>query len=495
VLFGDNGAVTNPECVFAARPLANCLLSDPAVPIWPYESGALLEFGGPSVSTAFTAVDLDVWGRTLAEAVDRVASEGFAVDLRDVKETLAERFSELLAPLFADQVPDPEGLAAARDAYRKTLLTALANAYADGGADAPLRSAPAPLVLLSQGAVAGPGLLEWRYAVEYEQVDRAAQDQIRFTLGSEISPADSPATEPNRLFRALAEFAVAYPELRKDLEGGDGALAATALGSFVNVVTRVAAEWSAVPAVTHASDDGMATIAEFGQDGKLTIRVDGLMTPLIAGYTTQGSPDAPPFDYQFVGPDGEYLGVVEGRGLLRRQLLSPPRQIVENRTGTFTATVTRNEQLRFPQTRASAPEFVYHSAPVEFAGPLYAKLDSEQPVKLTAFATSPNTLAEYWKGLLEWIFGAEAVEVETSLSGVYESNGAALPIFLAADVIGAPAPAAIEDVVGNWMRDADPVRQGGTLLFDLTVTSTAGNARVPLLRLRNISVSLGDLLR
>jgi hypothetical protein len=471
--------VRNRECLFAPRPLANFLWSDPAVPIWPYTSGSVLDFDGPSVPTAFTAIDLDVWGRALAEAIDRVTAAGHGDAVRSVQETLAQRFSELMLPVFADQAPDPEGLAAAREAYRKTLLIALANAYADSGAAAPLRSAPAPLVLVSQSATID-GLLQWRYSVEYAQFDRAAEDQIGFILASEIPPGAAGPTESNSFFQALAEFAAVYPALREDLEGQDPALAEAARGSFVNVVARVVAEWSEAPPVPHAPADGMATITEFGRDGKLVIRVDGaseVVTPLIAGYTTPAPPTGPPFEYEFVAPDGEYLGEIEGRALPRRQLLSPPRQILLSRTGAFAATVIRNAQF--------APDFIYHSGPVTFAAPVYPTIDSEEPVALTEFATPPSTLAEYFKGLFDWVFGAGLAAVETSLSGKYELDGVAWPIFEAPGLTGAPDPAAIEGVVAQWMRETEPVREGGMLRFDFSVRS--------FLRLRNISVSIGDV--
>jgi hypothetical protein len=460
----------NPtDCVFAPRPLANFVWSDPAVPIWPYSQGTLLQFDGPGVQMGFAAVDLDVWGQALAEAVDWVTSLGYGAELRSVKETLAARFTELLMPAFADEVPDPEALAAARDAYRKTLLTALANAYADRGAGAPLRRAPAPPVLVSQAAVVD-GLLEWRYSVEYAQFDRAVQDEVRFTLAG--APVIGAGAASNPLFLALAEFAVVYPEMRADVEGGDR----EALGSVVNVLARVTAAWSIVPAVRNASDDGMATVTEFEQDGRLVLRVE-TMTPSIAGYTTTGTTS----DYQFVAPDGGYLAAVEGRALPRRQLLSAPGQIVESRTGTFAACVVRNARF--------APEFVYHSELVTFAAPFHARIEHEQPVSLTEFATPPNTVAGYLRSLFERVFGGDPVAIETSLSGAYESDQGALPIFLTT----AMDPAAIAEAVVNWMRENEPVREGAMLRFDLAVRSTASGAPVPLLRLRNLFVSIEDV--
>lgn len=146
--------VRSPSCrflpaaptIFAPRPLANHAVSDSAVPIWPYQRGTVLGFDGPPVPTAFAAVDLDAWGRGLASAVDRVLSPEFAApiailqgrtnhppyvdDLRRAKGILAQRFSELVLPLYADQPADPRALAAARKAYSGAMLAALANAYA-----------------------------------------------------------------------------------------------------------------------------------------------------------------------------------------------------------------------------------------------------------------------------------------------------------------------------------------------------------------------------
>jgi len=470
--------VNPPPCVFAPRPLANYLWSDPDVPIWPYTSGTLLEFDGPGVPTAFSAVDLDVWGKALTEAVDWVTSLGYGDELRGVRETLAECFAGLLMPAYADEPPDPEALATAREAYRQTLLTALANAYADSGADAPLRRAPAPLVLVSQAAAAD-GLLYWRYTVEYAQVDRAAEDQVLFKL-SEIRPTRT-LTESNALFQALAEFAWVYPELRADLEGADREVAAA---SFINVMARVAESWSDVPPATPSAPGGMATLTELDQDGKLVMRIDGageVLTPQIAGYTTAGSAD----DFQFVGPDGEYLAAVEGRALPRRQLWSAARQIVDSRTGEFAATVVRNARF--------APAFVYQSGPVTFAEPVHASIDVEQAVELTEFVTPPNTLAGYLTGFFERVFGADPVAVETSLSGAYDSGVDVLPIFAALAVEGVPDALAIQDVVVNWIREVDPVREGAALRFDLAVSSTANGAPAPLLRLRNIVVRVGDV--
>ena len=141
--------VRNPgePLIFAPRPISTRAESRQDVPIWPYKSGEVMNFDGdPPLGVSFGDVDMDLWGRTFVEAVDYVLSPDFVTPARLVarkcgdadylepllraKDSLADSFSALVAPVFLQDRITTSEMEAAHETFKQRLLVRLSDLYA-----------------------------------------------------------------------------------------------------------------------------------------------------------------------------------------------------------------------------------------------------------------------------------------------------------------------------------------------------------------------------
>jgi len=130
-----------PPVLYAPRPVSNRLESRTGVSVYRYTPGKLLS-GDEMEPRSFQDVDLGVWLRELAQAVDsaftpeaaaaarmldRIRSEGAYQALTEAKRALAEALSKLLVPLYAGQEPVYAGIA--RESFRQRLLSGLGHLW------------------------------------------------------------------------------------------------------------------------------------------------------------------------------------------------------------------------------------------------------------------------------------------------------------------------------------------------------------------------------
>ncbi|HRW81883.1 MAG TPA: LysM domain-containing protein [Methanothrix sp.] len=148
VRLGANGisySVKNPGSpkIFAPKPISNKPESRLGVPIYDYISGNEIDFSDPTRTLDFVGIDMDVWVREFLAAVDKFLMPEYISPARllmvdgeqdligtllEYKKSLAESISDLLIPVFDDELCDGQD-EEAREAFRQQLLVRLSNAY------------------------------------------------------------------------------------------------------------------------------------------------------------------------------------------------------------------------------------------------------------------------------------------------------------------------------------------------------------------------------
>jgi LysM repeat protein len=131
----------NDPAVFAPRPISTELQSRTHVPIFDYATGTGIS-KTPSRYADFSAIDMDLWGRQLFTAVDRLLTPQYTAAIQIVgtltgtdylqrvleqKKALAAVAKQWMIPAFAD---DATPAAVAQEAFYQQLLVRLSNAYA-----------------------------------------------------------------------------------------------------------------------------------------------------------------------------------------------------------------------------------------------------------------------------------------------------------------------------------------------------------------------------
>ena len=136
-------AVTDPAApaIFAPAPISTQLISEPDVPIYPYDSSGI-DYNTPS-KQSFAGVDLDQWARTIFAGVDAIMTPqnlsalvildsltpgSNLAALQANKALLAAMYAQQMQPVFADQAGVGSGTASGL--LQQAILQQLGNAYA-----------------------------------------------------------------------------------------------------------------------------------------------------------------------------------------------------------------------------------------------------------------------------------------------------------------------------------------------------------------------------
>lgn len=209
---------------------------------------------------------------------------------------------------------------------------------------------------------------------------------------------------------------------------------------------------------------------------------------------------------------GAYLAASEGKGIAARMVVLPDLDILERQDANAQVFLRRNEEL--VPGRPTAEPFVYQTPTVSLSAPLRPTVDSDQPVNMAVIyaqgADQPVSRSlECQLGLFyQALFGhagSDSAILSLTVYYEYRLNDALskvrLPVYLmpptevALQEGGGGLPLAdvvVQQARGcvDWFAAHEPEQKGGSLWFDLTVSSNLTEQAQPLLRLRNVFLEL-----
>ena len=383
---------------------------------------------------------------------------------------------------------------------------------------------------------------KWKYRFDFEQI-RAAQDATFLAANYNGMTAAAARTQddPMRtLFAALAQFALVWPQLKKDLLGlldpatvaRDAQLLKNALATFRGMVANVSTAWAAFwpPA-------GLSAQATVPQPGRFAAEVVPLVdartdTPMLrslvlkaqnaAGYDFDQYPDIAYFDIRQDGfvpllksPTTDKHEVVY---VLPAPILAYERlvwrytfdqlDVIAQENAAAELVVKRNVEL-LPGTR-TADDFVYQTPSITFPEPVYPALLREEFID--ARTSASETLAQGVQAIFAALLGADPQDQTLKVIARY---GYELATPLVAPASAGIVPGAIvseipvtffpkfpyaasfqADLVAaldTWFQHHHPETRGGMYLFELTVYSTLMPDLIqPTLTLRRVAFPLAE---
>ena len=220
--------------------------------------------------------------------------------------------------------------------------------------------------------------------------------------------------------------------------------------------------------------------------------------------------------YRYVNRDtGEYLTQADGQTIAARTMVLPGLDVLERQDAWAGIHVTRNQQI-LPDRPPMAEPFVYTTPVVRFADPLLPSVDSAAAIDIALVGPGGpvRPLTTQFRSLFMALFagvpaGVDRVTVQLEARYSYRVNPALepveLPVFLQppTDVIltGDRPGLRLDQMIVNWSEAlvgwftlAPPSGADGTLHFDLSILTNLTAQPMPLLRLRNLRLSIGDVI-
>ena len=377
----------------------------------------------------------------------------------------------------------------------------------------------------------------WRYAFTYEGVE-ADQDTVNAVVTVNVRQ-DAPnafadADEPD-LLEALVQFSTVYPDIARDLEavrsGVDDPVSRNALASFAWLVQRVGNAWGAWREVTQSLAglrdaplrESAYRIREDGQgDDPLVIevsrtRADGepieLPVIVIQDYTAHAQASVDTVRYTYTDAAGSPLSAAVGKAIRRREAVFGGFDVLKQENAWAGVFVVRNEGL--VADAETADDFLYQTPLIRFIDPVTPLLDPNIEIDIARFTPGgdQHALGVFLGNFFDAFF-AGAVSVGESrtlaMGGSYEyrlgSPGlpVVLPIFLSTpqpfpiETVGTDNPflQAVAGQVEGWLNDNAPAGRdsGGMLLLDLTVYASLADSKLPVLRLRRLTLATARLV-
>jgi hypothetical protein len=428
-----------------------------------------------------------------------------------------------------------------------------------------LRAFPTnPTMVAQSGEPSNPNapilsdLTEWTYAFVYSLPFHYPQDRVYCEVEFNIAEKLHAEFAFIDAFPALAEFINVYPDVRKDLVGILSKIDATtddanlirnarvALESFIDLLNRITSTVSGGALVaknpprrlggsnaetySFSIQEGSIERAD-PDDPKKTVNAllvtivgappAGIGTPVVLIDSQIWTPtlyesDGTTFSYYYFDPvANKYLLAQDGQRIADRTVSLPSMDILRRQDAWATVHIKRNE---IPG-RPTATEFVYTTADVQFAAPLYPTIDSSAPrdiAKIRSSTPQVLSLEEQLKNLFAVLFARLAPDEDTEVTIQVETTYAyrialalepiALPILMQAPlkVVVAPSSEAstppLSTMIANWTAAIEtwfdtiaPIGFDGTLNFDLTIMSNLTAQPMPLLRLRELYLRIVDI--
>lgn len=397
-------------------------------------------------------------------------------------------------------------------------------------------------------------LLQWSYMFEYAQSFHYPQDTLYCTVNFNVSEKEKPErlmALPDA-FPQLAEFVVVYPGVETDIKAFvtkiDAATfnktgpdidelfrnAGIAVSSFAEMTRRIveAASAGGLRMPKPQALKGSKQVAPYPftiQEGPKNLNGQQVQVVSINGapptgvgvpwvlidpenwepkpWENEDDPCSGTFCYYYVNrKDGKPLLSEEAQGIQNRQVLLPELNILERQDAQTSVYLTRNEHLI--RDRKTNPDFVYTTGNLDFSNPCMPAIDSDQPIELADLPANQDqpavrSLSGQLKVLMDTLL-KENKEDKLSFQLVcgysYMINPSlppvSIPVFMQA-MIEVNMPEGLEalvqqwtDAIETWMKTNQPNRTNGNLLFELVIFSSLTRQPYPLIRLRNLSLSL-----
>lgn len=384
----------------------------------------------------------------------------------------------------------------------------------------------------------------WSYGFTYEGVE-ADQDTVNAVVTLNINQNEPQAfADPDDpdLLEALVQFAAVYPQVAADLEqvrgGINDPVSRNALASYAWLVQRVGNAWLSWREVRNAL---LAAQTEPLRESAFSIREDGLGeepltvvvtrtqitgTPIelpvieIEGYEAVAEMIANGVSYTYKDPQGNLLSAAVGKAIRKRQAVFGGFDILKEENAWGGVFVVRNEDL--VDSSPTVEDFRYQTPLIRFIDPLTPLLDPNIEIPLAQFTPGDDQhpLATFLTNFFDVFFegavspgesrtlamgGSYAYDLVASPTGEGEAEplSVELPVFLTTpqpfpiSETGGDNPflTAVSDQVTNWLNSNSPqgIDTNGRLVFDLTVYASLADSRLPVLRLRKLTLATNRL--
>jgi hypothetical protein len=399
-------------------------------------------------------------------------------------------------------------------------------------------------------------LKKWTYGFTWSLPFHYVQDRVQALVEFNLSPDRATAATADS-FPALAQFVTVYPQVRADLEGILARIDATTADEVTLRNAAIALEamidlLGRVTAVARGQDGLFVGPSAVGPSGQAALSyafeiiesavqlpdpaspgatVSALLVTIAgappAGIGTPGvlvDPDrydpvrhgSVNFSYYYVDRDtGEYLSQADGQKIAARTVTLPGLDILQRQDAWASVRVTRNRQILEDRPPIADP-FVYTTPRVRFADPLLPTVDSSTPVDIAR--VGPGGPSRPLRTHLGALFDALLAGLPTTVDRMtiqleavysYRINPALdpveLPIFLQppleAILSGSHPGITLSQMLTNWadaltwwFGSPPPSSQDGLFHFDLLIMTNLTAAPKPLLRLRELRLSLSDIV-
>ena len=401
-------------------------------------------------------------------------------------------------------------------------------------------------------------LTRWTYAFNWSLPFHYVQDKVHgrveFNLAATAAPEQADSFPALAEFvtvypRVLADLETIVagidakqqtPETLKD--------ASVALESFIELLSRVSSTFGetglavATPAPALAGADTLTYAFQITEDSielddptdpnqkvsALLVTIDGALPAGVSTAVLDIDPDhyepqryekdtSPPSLIKYVYVTREaphhYLTLAQSQTIPGRILTLPSLDVMQRQDAWSSVLIKRNEEII--SGHPTAEPFVYTTAEVRFAEPLLPTIDAQAPINIATLGTDgpQRSLQAQLNALFTSLFAtlpADVSQASIQVETLYayrlhpDLDMVELPLFFQppltvpvhAGASGVPATM-INNWVGaitTWFASAKPKGTEGVLHFDLAIMSTLTAQPMPLLRLRNLSLALTDIV-
>jgi LysM repeat protein len=376
----------------------------------------------------------------------------------------------------------------------------------------------------------------WSYGFTYEGVE-ADQDSVYAVVTLNVNQNEANAfADPDDpdLLEALVQFAAVYPEVADDLEqvraGDDNPVARNALTSFAWLVQRAGNAWlqwreaQDALAAARAAPNRETTfrVRENGQgEDPLTVVVSrvsetgpAITFPVIEiqGYTAIAHDHEDGVAYTYEDPAGSTLTAEAGKAISKRRALVGGFDVLKEENAWAGIFIVRNEDL--VDSAPTVSEFLYQTPRIRFIDPLTPLLDPDIEVPIGPFTPGDERrpLVTFLTNFFDVFFeGAVSPGEQRTLAmgaaysfGLGRDPGAQSGLRVDNPILMTPPQPfpvnesgadnafleAVSARITSWLQRNEPrgVTTDGKLRLDLTVYASLADSKLPVLRLRNLTL-------